>query len=40
MLIEYLGYADVFLQKLVAKLSDQTDINKHAINLEPGKKLL
>lgn len=36
-LIEYLGSADIFLQKLPAELSKVFDINKHSINAAPDK---
>lgn len=37
---KYLDYVDIFSEKLTANLPKQTDINKHAINLEPGKQPL
>lgn len=36
---EYLDYTNAFLKKSVAELPERFDINKHAINLEPGKQL-
>lgn len=38
-LIEYLDFADIFWKKSAVKFSECFDINKHSINLEPGKQL-
>lgn len=35
--VEYLDYFDIFLEELAAELLKCSDINKHAINLKPGK---
>lgn len=37
---KYLDFANVFLKKSAAKLSERFNINKHAIDLEPSKQLL
>lgn len=39
-LAKYLNFTDVFLKKAAAKLLKRLDINKHTINLEPGKQPL
>ena len=36
---EYVNFSDVFFKKLAAVLPKRLNINKHAINLEPRKKL-
>lgn len=36
---KYSDFANIFLKKLAIKLPKCSNINKHAINLEPGKQL-
>lgn len=35
--VEYVEFLDVFSKEFLAVLSECSDINKHAIDLEPGK---
>lgn len=36
---KYLDFSDIFLKKFVAELPGRFDINKHSIDLKPGKQL-
>lgn len=37
---KYTDFSDIFSKKSAAVFPDHLDINKHTINLEPGKQLL